>query len=68
MLELETDKYQISDAVMVNQVNPLIGNIKDPLFAMMNMCKESDGGSTADHFVRIATGPPEPMMTDHFVL
>ena len=34
---------------------------KDPLFAIMSMCKESEGKNTNDHFVRIVTGAPEPM-------
>ena len=34
---------------------------KDPLFAIMSMCKESEGQNTEDHFVRIVTGAPEPM-------
>ena len=40
---------------------PLIGKKKDPLFAVMSMCKESEGKSTSEHFVRIVTGAPEPM-------
>ena len=40
---------------------PLIGKRKDPLFAVMSMCKESEGKGTAEHFVRIVTGAPEPM-------
>ena len=40
---------------------PLFGKKKDPLFALMSMCKESKGKSTEDHFVRIVTGAPEPM-------
>ena len=38
-----------------------IGKKKDPLFAVMTMCKESEACSTQDHFVRIVTGAPEPM-------
>ena len=40
---------------------PLIGKKKDPLFAVMSVCKESEGKNTAGHFVRIVTGAPEPM-------
>ena len=40
---------------------PLIGKKKDPLFAVMSMCKEIEGKGTAEHFVRIVTGAPEPM-------
>ena len=40
---------------------PLAGKKKDPLFAVMSMCKDSDGKGTAEHFVRIVTGAPEPM-------
>ena len=34
---------------------------KDPLYAVMLMCKESEGGKAQDSFVRIVTGAPEPM-------
>jgi hypothetical protein len=40
---------------------PSIGKKKDPLFAVMTLCKESEGRNTQDHFVRIVTGAPEPM-------
>ena len=40
---------------------PLIGKKKDPLFAVMSMCNENKGKGTAEHFVRIVTGAPEPM-------
>ena len=40
---------------------PLFGKKKDPLFAVMSMCKESEGKNTENHFVRIVTGAPEPM-------
>ena len=35
---------------------------KDPLFSVMLMCKESEGGKSQDAFVRIVTGAPEPMI------
>ena len=35
--------------------------LKDPLFSVMLMCKESEGSKTSDSFVRIVTGAPEPM-------
>ena len=38
-----------------------MGKTKDPLFAVMTMCKEGEGRRTDDHFVRIVTGAPEPM-------
>ena len=38
-----------------------MGKTKDPLFAVMTMCKEGEGKRTDDHFVRIVTGAPEPM-------
>ena len=31
--------------------DPLLGKKRDPLFAVMSMCKESEGKSTEDHFV-----------------
>lgn len=34
---------------------------KDPLFSVMLMCKESEGGKPQDAFVRMVTGAPEPM-------
>ena len=40
---------------------PLFHKKKDPLFAVMSMCKLSEGKSTEDHFVRIVTGASEPM-------
>ena len=40
---------------------PLVEKKKDPPFAVMNMCKESEGKSTSEHFVRIVTGAPEPV-------
>ena len=39
----------------------LLGRKKDPLFAVMTMCKESEGHSTQNHFICIMTGAPEPM-------
>ena len=33
----------------------------DPLFSVMLMCKESEGGNPQDAFVRKVTGTPEPM-------
>ena len=33
----------------------------DPLFSVMLMCKESEGGRKEDSFVRLVTGAPEPM-------
>lgn len=39
---------------------------KDPLFSVMLMCKESEGSKTEDHFVRIVTGAPEPMLIVSF--
>ena len=37
------------------------GKKKDPLFSVMLMCKESEGGKPQDAFVRMVTGAPEPM-------
>ena len=37
------------------------GKQKDPLFSVILMCKESEGGKTEDAFVRIVSGAPEPM-------
>ena len=34
---------------------------KDPLFSVMLMCKESEGGKPEDSFVRMVSGAPEPM-------
>jgi len=34
---------------------------KDPLFSVMLMCKESEGGKPGDAFVRLVSGAPEPM-------
>ena len=34
---------------------------KDPLFSVMLMCKESEGGKPQDSFVRMVSGAPEPM-------
>ena len=34
---------------------------KDPLFSVMLMCKESQGGKPQDLFVRMVSGAPEPM-------
>jgi len=39
-----------------------IGKKKDPLFSVMLMCKESEGGKPQDAFVRMVAGAPEPMM------
>ena len=39
---------------------------KDPLFSVMVMCKESEGKKTGDHFVRIVTGAPEPILIVSF--
>ena len=36
----------------------LAGN-KDPLFAVMLMCKESEGGKAQGYFVRMVSGAPE---------
>ena len=38
-----------------------IGKKKDPLFSVMLMCKESEGGKPQDAFVRMVAGTPEPM-------
>ena len=35
--------------------------MKDPLFSVMLMCKESEGGKPQDAFVQIVTGVAEPM-------
>ena len=37
------------------------GRKKDPLFSVMLMCKESEGGKPQDSFVRTVSGAPEPM-------
>ena len=37
------------------------GKQKDPLFSVILMCKESEGGKTENAFVRIVSGAPEPM-------
>ena len=34
---------------------------KDPLFSVMLMCKESEGGKAQDSFVRMVSGAPEPV-------
>ena len=34
---------------------------KDPLFSIMLMCKESEGGKPQDSYVRMVSGAPEPM-------
>lgn len=37
------------------------GKHKDPLFSVMQMCKESEGNKTIDSFVRVVNAAPEPM-------
>jgi len=39
----------------------LHGKKRDPLFSVMLMCKESEGGKAEDAFVRSVSGAPEPM-------
>ena len=49
-------RYQVE-----KETSSLFGKKKDPLFSVMLMCKESEGGKPQDAFVRIVTGAPEPM-------
>ena len=35
--------------------------VKDPLYSVMLMCKESEGSRASNCFVRIVSGAPEPM-------
>ena len=48
------------------QVNDIRrGSLKstyDPIFSLMMMCKEGEGGKSSNAFVRIVTGAPYPMM------
>ena len=48
------------------QVNDIRrGSLKstyDPVFSLMMMCKEGEGGKSSNAFVRIVTGAPYPMM------
>ena len=51
------------------QVNDIRrGSLKstcDPIFSLMMMCKEGEGGKSSNVFVRIVTGAPYPMMLLH---
>ena len=48
------------------QVNDIhrgsLKSICDPIFSLMMMCKEGEGGKSSNAFVRIVTGAPYPMM------
>ena len=48
------------------QVNDICrGSLKsmcDPIFSLVMMCKEGEGGKSSNAFVRIVTGAPYPMM------
>ena len=48
------------------QVNDIRrGSLKstcDPIFSLMMMCKEGEGGKSSNAFVRIVTGAPYPML------